>query len=114
VDSNVTRARADRGQLSVLVDAGLLGSVRVAAAARGWSLSGFVERALEVMLDDSGIGPGGAGGVGASGADAGLLGGRVGVDGVVKSDVGRSEVDWDALLVKGRESRFRDPIEEIA
>lgn len=114
MDSNVTRRRADRGQLSVLVDACLLGEVRVAAAARGWSLSGFVERALEVMVDDSGIGPRGSGGVGASGADAGLLGGRVGVDGVVKSDVGRPEVDWDALLVKGRESRFRDPIEEIA
>ena len=114
MDSNVTRARADRGQLCVVLDAGLLAQVRVAAAGRGMSLSGFVERALEVMVDDSGIGPGGAGGVGASGADAGLLGGRVGVDGVVVSDVGRTEVDWDALLVKGRESRFRDPIEEIA
>lgn len=114
MDSNVTRRRADRGQLSVLVDAVLLGEVRAAAVARGMSLSGFVERALEVMVDDSGIGPRGAGGVGASGADAGLLGGRFGVNGVVQSDAGRAEVDWDALLVKGRESRFRDPIEEIA
>ena len=110
----MTRARADRGQLCVVLDAGLLAQVRVSAAARGMSLSGFVERALEVMVDDSGIGPRGSDGVGASGADAGLLGGRVGVDGVVVSDVGRAEVDWNALLVKGRAAKFRDPIEEIA
>ena len=110
----MTRARADRGQLCVVLEAALLAQVRASAVARGMSLSGFVERALEVMVDDSGIGPGGASSVGASGADAGLLGGRFGVDGVVQSDVGRAEVDWDALLVKGRESRFRDPIEEIA
>jgi hypothetical protein len=43
-----------------------------------------------------------------------LLGGRFGVNGVVQSDAGRAEVDWDALLVKGRAAKFRDPIEEIA
>lgn len=57
VDSNVTRRRGDRGQLSVVLDRGLLEEVRRVAGLRGLSLVGFVEWALEVAVrDDVGVG----------------------------------------------------------
>ena len=57
VDSNVTRRRGDRGQLSVVLDRGLLEEVRRVAGLRGLSLVGFVELALEVAVrDDVGVG----------------------------------------------------------
>lgn len=120
VDSNVTRSRADRAQLSVLLDAGLVDAVRRAAKGQGLSIAGFVERALEVMVDgDTGVGSGGGARASQGGAGAGQDGGRDRVNGPVEPSAGG--IDWDALLQRGREAKVQpvpnmmlDPIEEIA
>ena len=117
MDSNSTRTRADRAQLSVLLDAGLVVLVRSAARARGMTIAAFVERALEVGLDGYvDVGPGGGGGVAVQGGDVGQFGGRGGVDGVVSVDSGRGlKPDWVAILAAGREERVpvRDTVSQV-
>ena len=121
VDSNVTRSRADRAQLSVLLDAGLVDAVRVLAKGRGVSIVSLVEKGLEVVVDGySGVGPGGGARFEGEGGVGGEVGGRDRVDGPVEPAAQR--VDWDSLLQRGREAKVlvaastmaRDPIEEIA
>lgn len=128
MDSNSTRGRADRLQLSVLLDASTVVSVRSAARQRGMTIAAFVERALEVELDGYvAVGPGG----GARAADAvdcagpAYVGG--GVDDPVVPAVGRGVADWNAILSRGAAAKpapspdsealvrvGRDPLEEIA
>lgn len=119
MDSNVTRARADRAQLSVLLDAGLVAILRSAARERGMSIAGFVECALEVALDGYvDFGAGGSEGSSVEGVGVRQDGGRDRVYGVVSSSGGRGVTpDWDAIFAAGREAKVsfrRDPIEEIA
>lgn len=121
VDSNCTRQRGDRLQLSVLLDASLVVSLRSAARSRGMTIAGLVERALEVELDGYvDVGAGGAAGAGVEGVGVRQVGGRDSVDGPVSPDVGRRVApDWDAILtVNARGPRVlvpdRDPIEDIA
>ena len=124
MDSNVTRSRGDRAQLSVLLDTSLVASVRSAARVRGMSIVAFVESALEVALDgyiDAGTGST----VSVAEESSGLrqVGGRDCVAGVVEPVVaGRVTPDWDAIFASGRTSKVsvsvpvveRDPIEDIA
>ncbi len=120
VDSNVTRSRADRAQLSVLLDAGLVDAVRALARSRGVSIVSLVEKGLEVVVDgDVGVGSGGGARAAAGGSGAGQVGGRDRVDDAVEPVVGG--VDWDSLLQRGRDAKVQpvpnimlDPIEEIA
>ena len=127
MDSNTTRQRPDRAQLSVLLDASLVVNVRSAARARGMTIAALVEKALEVELDgyvDAGAGS--SGGFGAEGSGVREVGGRDRVDGPVSPDVRRSVApDWEAILAAGREARVLvpsrdtvsqepDPLEEIA
>ena len=127
MDSNVTRSRRDRLQLSVLLDASLVVTLRSAARWRGMTIAALVEKALEVELDGYvDAGTGGGGGVAAQGSTVGSNGGRVGEHGPVSPDSGRRVApDWDALLAAGRSAKLsvgcdtvshfqRDPIEEIA
>ena len=112
MDSNATRQRADRAQLSVLLDASLVVSLRSAARSRGMTIAALVERALEVELDGYVVsGAGGSAGVGVEGVGVREVGGRGGVNGLV-SPVDK-RIDWDAILDQGRVV-VRDPIEEIA
>ncbi len=119
----MTRSRADRAQLSVLLDAGLVSAVRARAAAEGVSLVSLVERALEVSVDGYVVsGPGDRGGVASGGGGVGEVDQRGGVSSAVAASVGR--VDWDAVLARGRAERVPvlasqsrvelDPIEDIA
>jgi hypothetical protein len=79
VDSNVTRSRGDRAQLSVLLDKGLLDVVRVVARGRGMTVVAFVERALEVSVDGYvGVGSDGGVGVAVGGGAVGQVGERGG------------------------------------
>lgn len=124
MDSNVTRCRGDRAQLSVLLDTSLVASVRSAARARGMSIVAFVEDALEVALDgyiDAGTGSA----VSVAKESGGLrqVGGRDRVPSVVEPVVaGRVIPDWDAIFAAGRSGKVsvpvpvveRDPIEDIA
>lgn len=124
MDSNVTRSRGDRAQLSVLLDASLVASVRSAARARGMSIVAFVESALEVALDgyiDAGAGS--AVGVAEESVGVRAFGGRDRFSGVVEPAAGGRVIpDWDAIFVAGRAGKVsvpvvvveRDPIEEIA
>lgn len=126
VDSNASRARVDRAQLSVLLDAGLVAMVRSAARGRGMSIVAFVEGALEVALDGYvDVGAGSSVGVAAEGVGVGAERGRDRVYGVVSDVAGRGvSPDWDAIFAAGREAkvsvavpvaeRVIDPIEEIA
>lgn len=116
--------RPDRLQLSVLLDASLVVSLRSAARQRGMTIASLVERALEVELDgyvESAAG--GGDGAAAQSGGVGGVGGRVGERGPVSPDSGRRVApDWDALLAAGRATKtpaysgvvVRDPIEEIA
>ena len=98
VDSNATRQRADRAQLSVLLDASLVVSVRSAARSRGMTIAALVEKALEVELDGYVVSrSGGGAGVAADGGFVGADGGRGSVSGPVSLD-----------------ARRVDPLEEIA
>lgn len=124
VDSNASRSRVDRAQLSVLLDAGLVASVRSAARGRGMSIVAFVEGALEVALDGYvDVGAGSAVGVAEEGVGVRAERGRDRVYGVVSDASGRGvSPDWDAIFAAGREakahvvvgSKVVDPIEEIA
>lgn len=120
MDSNSTRSRSDRLQLSVLLDAGLVVGVRSAARQRGVTIASLVERALEVELDGYvGVGAGGGGGAAVQGGGVGGVGGRDRVDDLVSPDSGRRVTpDWESLLAVGRREKLvaagRDPIEEIA
>jgi hypothetical protein len=126
VDSNSTRSRADRAQLSVLLDAGLVAILRLAARERGMSIVAFVEGALEVALDGY-VDVGAGGSVGSSEESVGVRAerGRDRVYGSVSAVDGRGVIpDWDAFFAAGRASkvssvapvaeRVIDPIEEIA
>lgn len=119
VDSNVSRARADRAQLSVLLDASLVALVRSAARERGMSIVAFVEFALEVALHGY-VNVGAGGSVGSSVEGVGVRAERGGdrVYGSVSAVDRRGVIpDWDAFLAAGREAKVsfrRDPIEEIA
>ena len=126
VDSNASRNRVDRAQLSVLLDAGLVAILRSAARERGMSIVAFVEGALEVALDGY-VDVGAGGSVGSSKEGVGVRAerGRDRVYGVVSDASGRGvSPDWDAIFVAGREAkvsvavpvaeRVIDPIEEIA
>ena len=124
MDSNSTRSRGDRAQLSVLLDASLVASVRSAARARGMSIVAFVESAMEVALDgyiDAGAGS--AVGVAEESVGVRAVGGRDRFSGVVEPVAGGRVIpDWDAIFVAGRAGKVsvpvvvveRDPIEEIA
>lgn len=128
VDSNSTRGRSDRLQLSVLLDASTVVSVRSAARARGMTIAALVERALEVELDGYvGVGPGGGARFADAGDGSGQAGGRDRVDDPVVPAVGRRVADWDSILTRGAAAKpapspdsealvrvGRDPIEEIA
>ena len=126
MDSNVTRSRGDRSQLSVLLDAGLVACVRSAARLRGMSIVAFVEDALEVALDGYvSVGTGGSVGVAEEGVGVRAERGRDGFSGAVEPVVGRGVTpDWDSIFAAGREAkvsvaalvvdRVIDPIEEIA
>ena len=126
MDSNSSRARADRAQLSVLLDAGLVANLRSAARGRGMSIVAFVEGALEVALDGY-VDVGAGGSVGFAEESVGVRPerGRDRVYGVVSDASGRGVTpDWDAIFAAGREAkagvaapvaeRVIDPIEEIA
>ena len=126
MDSNSTRSRADRAQLSVLLDAGLVAILRLAARERGMSIVAFVEGALEVALDGY-VDVGAGGSVGSSEESVGVRAerGRDRVYGSVSAVDGRGVIpDWDAFFAAGRASkvssvvpvaeRVIDPIEEIA
>lgn len=126
MDSNVSRRRADRAQLSVLLDTSLVACVRSAARLRGVSIAAFVEGALEVALDGY-VDVGAGGSVGSSAESVGVRAerGRDRVYGVVSDASGRGVTpDWDAIFAAGREAkvavvapvaeRVIDPIEEIA
>ena len=124
MDSNSTRSRGDRAQLSVLLDASLVASVRSAARVRGMSIVAFVESALEVALDgyfDAGTGS--AVSVAEESGGVRTERGRDSVSGVVNSVIGGRVIpDWDAIFDAGRAGKVRvpvsvverDPIEEIA
>ena len=124
MDSNVTRSRVDRAQLSVLLDASLVASVRSAARLRGMSIVAFVEDALEVALNGYvDVGTGSAVGVAEESGGVRQVGGRDRLDGVVASNVrGGVAPDWDAIFAAGLATKLRasvgfverDPIEEIA
>lgn len=126
VDSNVSRRRADRAQLSVLLDTSLVACVRSAARLRGVSIAAFVEGALEVALDGYvDVGAGGSVGFAEEGVGVRPERGRDRVYGVVSDASGRGVTpDWDAIFAAGREAkvavaapvaeRVIDPIEEIA
>lgn len=126
MDSNVSRRRADRAQLSVLLDTSLVACVRSAARLRGVSIAAFVEGALEVALDGYvDVGAGGSVGVAEEGVGVRAECGRDRVYGVVSDASGRGVTpDWDAIFAAGREAkvavaapvaeRVIDPIEEIA
>ena len=127
MDSNATRKRLDRLQLSVLLDASLVVSLRSAARQRGMTIAALVERALEVELDgyvESGAR--GGGGAAVQSGDERSVSGRDSVNDPVIAAGGRVSPDWDAILAAGREARgaytvvcdatsqVRDPIEDIA
>lgn len=126
MDSNVSRRRADRAQLSVLLDTSLVACVRSAARLRGVSIAAFVEGALEVALDGYvDVGAGGSVGFAEEGVGVRAERGRDRVYGVVSDASGRGVTpDWDAIFAAGREAkaavvapvaeRVIDPIEEIA
>ena len=119
MDSNVSRARADRAQLSVLLDAGLVAILRSAARERGMSIAGFVECALEVALDGYvDVGAGGSVGVAEEGVGVRAERGRDRLYGSVSAVDRRGVIpDWDSIFAAGREAKAsfrRDPIEEIA
>ena len=126
MDSNVTRSRGDRAQLSVLLDTSLVASVRSAARLRGMSIVAFVEDALEVALNGYvDVGAGGSVGSSEESGSVRQVGGRDRFDGVVSANVRRGVApDWDAVFAAGREAkasvvasvveRVIDPIEEIA
>ena len=126
MDSNVTRSRGDRAQLSVLLDTGLVASVRSAARLRGMSIVAFVEDALEVALNGY-VDAGARGSVGVAEEGVGVRAerGRDRFSGVVQPSVGGRVIpDWDSIFATGRASkifagapvvdRVIDPIEEIA
>ena len=119
MDSNSTRNRADRAQLSVLLDAGLVAILRLAARERGMSIVAFVEGALEVALDGY-VDVGAGGSVGSSEESVGVRAerGRDRVYGSVSAVDRRGVIpDWDSIFAAGREAKAsfrRDPIEEIA
>ena len=105
----------------MLLDAGLVVSVRSAARQRGMTIAAFVERALEVELDGYvDTSPGGSAGASVEGVGVRPDGGRDRVAGSVSPDPGRRVApDWEALLVAGRDAKVmvaagRDPLEEIA
>lgn len=121
MDSNVTRRRSDRAQLSVLLDRDLLEVVRQSARSRGVTISCLVERALEVECDvECGGGAGGGGGVAVSGGDSGHFAGPTGVDDFVVGAVGSGELtrgaavpDWGAILEAGRVSKQREVVRDV-
>ena len=109
--------RPDRLQLSVLLDASLVASVRSAARVRGMTIAAFVERALEVELDGYvDVGAGGAAGVGVEGAGVRPDGGRDRVDGPVSPDSGRLTPDWGDILAAGRDARVpvREAVSDVS
>lgn len=123
MDSNATRQRSDRAQLSVVLDASLVVNVRSAARSRGMTIAALVERALEVELDGYVESfAGGGDGAAVEGGGVGSVGGRSGERGSVSPDSRRAVApDWDAILAAGREKKIvpvlvpdRDPIEDIA
>ena len=106
VDSNATRKRPDRLQLSVLLDASLVVSLRSAARNRGMTIAALVEKALEVELDGYvDAGPGGSTGIAGEGAGVREVGGRDRVDGPVSPADKRVGPDWEAILSAGREAK---------
>jgi len=115
VDSNSTRRRSDRLQLSVLLDAGLVVSLRSAARQRGVSIAALVEKALEVELDGYvDAGAGGGGGAADESGGVGSVAGRVGEHGPVSPDSGRRvTADWDAILAAGRKPVVRDTVSQV-
>lgn len=129
-----TRDRADRRQLNVILDAGLVELVRTVAADRQMTVTQFVSDALEVALDGH-VESGSGGGVVsvAAGDGVGSVDGRDRQRGAVSDAAGRGVApDWDAVLAAGIQNRIAvasaayaplvdaavrsvlDPIEEIA
>ena len=111
-----TRDRADRRQVNVILDAGLVTEAKRLAVDRGVSFTQLVAEALEVTVYGH-VGVGSDGGVvsAASGDGVGQEHGRDRERGVVSDAVGRG-VDWDAVLAAGRRAKRPevDPLVEIA
>ena len=109
--------RADRRQVSFVVDVSLWAAVKGVAAGRGWSVTRLVTELLEreVGYGDAGTGPRDREGFVASGGPVGAHGVRGSGGDTVSGASGRG-VDWDSLLAAGRAAKFGrvDPIEEIA
>jgi len=120
VDSNATRSRPDRSQLSVLLDSGLVATLRSAARQRGMTIAALVEKALEVELDGYVEPSTGSGDSPATqSSTVGSLNGRVSEHGPVSPD-SRRRVDWDSILSAAQVKQqitqvlVLDPLEEIA
>ena len=120
MDSNATRSRADRAQLSVLLDSGLVATLRSAARQRGMTIAALVEKALEVELDGYvEPGPGSGDSPATQSSVVRSNGGRLSEHGPISPD-SRRRVDWDAILsaaqVKNQITQVlvKDPLEEIA
>ena len=109
--------RSGKKVLHLVVEESLHLSVKCVAADKGVSITEFVTSILEREVGHGvvGVGSGDSEGSGASGGVHGSHGvGDRG--GHFESGVAGRGVDWDALLVAGKQSRFGrvDPIEEIA
>lgn len=103
-----TRDRADRQQVNVILDRGLVVEVRRAAADRGVSVTQFVADALEVALHGH-VESGSGGGVVSAAAGDGVraVDGRDCERGAVSDAAGRGVApDWDALLARGVQARM--------
>ena len=126
--------RADRRQVSFVVDSALWGAAKGSAAARGWSVTRLITELLEKEVGHgvTGIGSGDRVGVASSGNPYGTHGGGSGAGhsqpgtarrGVDPAPAELGKPDWDAILASGFAAKVGvvrdvtsqvDPIEEIA
>ena len=109
--------RSDKKVLHLVVESDLHVAVKLTAATAGVSITEFVTQLLEkeVGHGDVGIGSGDRVGFASSGGSDGAHGGR-GSGGDSQSGASGRGVDWDSLLLAGKQAKFGrvDPIEEIA
>ena len=105
-----TRDRADRQQVNVILDAGLVTEAKRVAVQRGVSLTQLVADALEVTVYGH-VSSGSDGGVvsAASGDGVRQEHGRDRQRGSVPNAVGRG-VDWDAILAACAKTRQPQPV----
>ena len=109
--------RSGKKVLHLVVEESLHLSVKCVAADKGVSITEFVSSILEreVGHGDAGTGPVDSAWVGEEGSVVGSHGGGDRGGDSFAGGAGRG-VDWDALLLAGKQSKFGkvDPIEEIA